>query len=57
MKVYGFMVGEDGKVMELENTLKEEQGFVGGRIERLSFTEALDLICMRKESYLDYHQL
>ena len=45
MRVLGFIIGEDGAVIELENTLKEEQRFVGGHIERLSFTEGLDLIC------------
>lgn len=33
MRVFGFITGKDGKITELENTLKEEQIFVGGCIE------------------------
>ncbi|WP_099467415.1 DUF3846 domain-containing protein [Konateibacter massiliensis] len=45
MKVYGFVIGQDGAVMEIKNSLKEEQRFVEGLIECVSLTDELDLIC------------
>jgi hypothetical protein len=44
MRVYGFTEQEVG-FMEIENSLKAEQKFVGGLIELIGLTEELDLIC------------
>lgn len=44
MKVYGFSNETEG-LTDIYNTLKAMQKFVGGRIEKVSFTEEIDLIC------------
>ena len=44
MKVYGYTKDKQG-IMEIENSLKAEQAFVGGLIECTALTEEIDLIC------------
>lgn len=44
MKVYGFSNEKEG-LTDIDNTLKAMQKFVGGRIEKVSFTDEIDLIC------------
>lgn len=44
MKIYGYTKEKQG-FMEIENTLKAEQEFVGGLIECTALTEDIDLIC------------
>jgi hypothetical protein len=44
MRVYGFTEKAVG-FMEVENSLKAEQHFVGGHIEVLGLTDELDLVC------------
>lgn len=44
IKVYGFKQDEQG-IMEVENSLKAEQKFVGGRITTYPVTDDLILIC------------
>ena len=44
MKVYGYTKDKQG-IMEIENSLKAEQAFVGGLIECTELTEEIDLIC------------
>jgi hypothetical protein len=44
MKVYGFTEKAVG-FMEVENSLKAEQSFVGGYIEVIGLTDELDLVC------------
>lgn len=45
MRVYGFMMNGNHGFVEIENTLKAEQEFVGGRIEVISITDEIDLVC------------
>lgn len=43
VKVYGFKNGKQG-IMEIENTLKAEQSFVGGLIDVYAITDNLDIV-------------
>ena len=49
MLVYGF-IGDESGFMEIENKLQAMQKIVGGRMERISVTEGIDLIV--NEEYL-----
>ena len=49
MLVYGF-IGDESGFMEIENKLQAMQKIVGGRMERISLTEGIDLIV--NEEYL-----
>lgn len=44
MRVYGF-TEESAGIMEVENSLRAEQDFVGGHIEVLKIAEGLDIVC------------
>ena len=48
MKVYGYTKDKQG-IMEIENSLKAEQAFVGGLIECTALTEEIDLICNEED--------
>ena len=43
MLVYGF-IGDESGFLEIENKLQAMQKIVGGRMERISLTEGIDLI-------------
>ena len=49
MLVYGF-IGDESGFLEIENKLQDMQKIVGGRMERISLTEGIDLIV--NEEYL-----
>ena len=44
VKVYGFKNEQQG-IIEIEDSLRAEQAFVGGLIDVYSITNALDLVC------------
>ena len=44
MKVYGFTDNREG-IVEIENSLCDEQEFVGGYIEVISIGNGIDLVC------------
>lgn len=55
MKVYGYTKDKQG-IMEIENSLKAEQAFVGGLIECTALTEEIDLICNEEGWLKDWNR-
>lgn len=43
MLVYGF-IGDESRFIEIDNTLKSMQSFVGGLIERVALNENIDIV-------------